>query len=366
MLVVIRCPKCRAASRVDEADLGETVLCPRCADTFAAVEEAELVAAVPAAAHAGDELRTRDGHPPPESLFDSPPRPAREPEPRPPEADADAQFDPHAEPQAALPASVVVGLALLPFLIPILWLLAPIVLGVEPVLSLASALALAFSASVLCLAVIYTVDWRPGTRVKGVLLLIVLSYVTGVGLYFLKKEWVDRVRKFFGVNPTWSVFQVPQGGYQVLMPPARREFPRNEPPPTTLARLACHQATQKSAGVAGEDVFTVGSGEVRRPANANDPAPGTDAWFDKLTADVADRAGGTATAVKRESRDGVPGRQFEVAIGNEGVTRVVEVYYLAGKNRLYYAAVEGRDVRADDVVTVRRFLDSFRITDAAK
>ena len=25
MLVVIRCPKCRAASRVDEADLGETL-----------------------------------------------------------------------------------------------------------------------------------------------------------------------------------------------------------------------------------------------------------------------------------------------------------------------------------------------------
>src|SRR5205814_613803 len=117
-----------------------------------------------------------------------------------------------------LPASVLVGLALLPFLIPILWLVAPAVIGQEPVLSLASALALAVSASVLCLAVIYTVDWRPGTRIKGVLLLVVLSYVAGVTLYLLKKEWVDRVRKFFGVNPGWTVFHPPAGGYRALMP----------------------------------------------------------------------------------------------------------------------------------------------------
>ena len=45
---------------------------------------------------------------------------------------------------------------------------------------------------------IYTVDWTPTTRIKGVLMLVGLSYFTAFSLYFLKKEMVERVKRFSG------------------------------------------------------------------------------------------------------------------------------------------------------------------------
>src|SRR5262249_42094461 len=114
------------------------------------------------------------------------------------ETPAEPDHDPHREAQGPLPTSVLIGLALLPFLIPIMWLIGPAILGEEPVLSVAAPIALAVSTSILCLAIIYTIDWTPTTRVKGVLTLVALSYFTGASLYFLKKEMVEQVKKFFG------------------------------------------------------------------------------------------------------------------------------------------------------------------------
>src|SRR5439155_23835406 len=127
--------------------------------------------------------------------------------------------DPHDPPpphSSGLPASVLVGLALLPFAIPLLWLMGPTVLGQQPALSLAAPASLALSASILCLAVVYTVDWTPSTRVKGVLMLVGLSYFAGLSLYFLKSEMVDRVRVFFGAEREWEDFRGPEG-YQLRM-----------------------------------------------------------------------------------------------------------------------------------------------------
>src|SRR6202030_2917532 len=97
------------------------------------------------------------------------PRSSDRNKPRPSHED---DHDPHRHPPGGLPASVLIGLALLPFAIPILWLIAPIVFGQPPMPSLAVPLAIALSASILSLAVIYTIDWSPQLRVKGVLILV--------------------------------------------------------------------------------------------------------------------------------------------------------------------------------------------------
>src|SRR5262245_25162273 len=179
-LVTVRCPACRRLSRVDAAALELTVACPRCGEAFVALEEAELVA--PGPRHPlVPPLPRRVPEPPP--VFDAPSRISREPAP-------DEDHDPHRHPPGALPVSVLIGLALLPFVIPILWAIAPAVFGQEPMLSWAVPVALAVSASVLCLAVIYTVDWTPATRVKGVLMIVVLAYFAALNLYFLKKQMV--------------------------------------------------------------------------------------------------------------------------------------------------------------------------------
>jgi predicted Zn finger-like uncharacterized protein len=368
MLLVIRCPKCRAASRVEEEDLGLTVQCPRCADTFAAVEEAELVAPGPrAAAAAAPELPDPPDPFPDPFEPEPPPGPTPEPEPA---AHPDAEFDPHREPPGSLPASVLVGLALLPFLIPILWVVAPAVIGVEPVLSLASALALAVSASVLCLAVIYTVDWRPRTRIRGVLLLVVLSYVTGVTLYLLKKEWVDRVRRFFGVNPTWTKFEPVGAGYRVEWPGPSEEY--KDAPPSSLVVLACHKVSRGGVGMGKDDSFVVGSSLELTPRPGEQP--GDDAWFERLAADVAAQSRGTlrgqAEKVTSRGPGAAPGRQ--VVIDLKGTTRVAQVFCLSWKDgrgtpkyRVYYAAIEGVGMSPDDRAAMA-FFGSFVVTDPPK
>jgi hypothetical protein len=382
MLLVIRCPKCRGASRVEEPDLGQMVQCPRCADTFTAIEEAELVAPGPRSGGLSGAAPATPPEPPrsplrPPEPFPEPPlqtEPPPEPKPEPePTAPTDAEFDPHREPPGSLPASVLMGLALLPFLIPILWMIAPAVTGQDPVLSLGSALALAVSASVLCLAVIYTVDWRPRTRIRGVLLLVALSYIAGITLYLLKKEWVDRVKKFFGVNPTWTRFEPPgNAGYRVTWPGPAEEYKDDRP--CKLAILACHKVSRGGVGMGADDSFVVGSGKAREPANDKAPQPGTDLWFEDVVKDIVKQSGGTivgqAKSITNRHQPLSRGRQIVIDINKAaGTARVVQVFFLSfrdglgnAKNRVYYAAIEGVGMSPDDRAAMT-FFDSFEITD---
>src|SRR5262245_58224821 len=206
---VVRCPSCRGASRVAPEAGGLLVACPRCNNSFVAVEEAAPVAPSPPPPPAPRPRRAdserdrgvaeRRGDEPPEHRPRRPARTRRTAEPvAPPNTHPSADGHGHAEPAARLPVSVLIGLALLPFAIPLLWVIAPLVFGQPPMLSLATPVALAVSASALCLAVVYTIDWSPTTRVKGVLILVGLAYFAGLSLYFLKKDMVDGVRKVIG------------------------------------------------------------------------------------------------------------------------------------------------------------------------
>src|SRR5947209_16560896 len=201
MSVVVRCPGCRGESRVGPEVVGQLVLCPRCGGPFVAVEEAVPVV------RAAEPVRPAARSPSERTVVGRPAsgtqRSRRQAEPiAPPSKDAE---DPHSDlAPGGLPISVLIGLALLPFVIPLLWLLAPLVVG-PPDLSLAAPTALAVAASALCLAVVYTVDWSPVTRVKGVLTLVGLAYSAGIGLYVLDKGVIDRAKAVFVPNPEWTV-----------------------------------------------------------------------------------------------------------------------------------------------------------------
>jgi hypothetical protein len=356
MLVVVRCTECRGASRVEEPALGLLVQCPRCDQTFTAIEEAELIAPGPARADRGASSATLPSPPTRVRRLPEPPTALPAYETSVSRAEPEPDHDPHREPQGTLPASVLIGLALLPFLIPIFWLIASAITGKPPVLTIAAPLALAVSASILSMAVIYTVDWTPATRVKGVLMLVVLSFFTGVSLYFLNKDMVDRVKKFFGGESGWQAFNL--ADFTVRLP----SHPALLPPrlsPLSLAKIDCF--TTKHSGVIGEYDFVVGSGEPK-PPRANDPAPGTDEWFDKVAADIVNLANGKlvgdATAVLY---DGVfPGRELEIKLLT-GSSRIVRVYFIKGK--VYYLAVEGPMLNTEDEFALELFR-SFHVTDA--
>ncbi|MBX9585058.1 MAG: hypothetical protein K2X87_32535, partial [Gemmataceae bacterium] len=229
--------------------------------------------------------------------------------------------DPHAVEVGGLPLSVMVGLALLPFAIPLVWLIAPLVVGRPPALSVATPVALAVAAAALCLAVVFTVDWSPATRLKGVLVLLGLTYLAGLSLYFLRKEMVDRVGAQFG--PRWREFRPPQGPpYAVELP--GKPVPTNEQP--LAAALFCHRAGH--AGWAGDFLCLVGAGDDPHPDEADDP------WFAAVAREVAGRDKGRPIpgAV-------IPGREWRVGLG--GAARTVRVYRANGA--VYYLAAEGPD-----------------------
>ena len=351
-MAVVRCPACRGASRVDDAALGLTVLCPRCGETFVALSEAELVA--PAAPTDGGGRATgiaprdlADDVFPPDNEDEDEDEDEEEPEEdepgHAPAVPSEEDHDPHRDPPGGLPTSVLIGLALLPFAVPILWLIAPAIVGRPPSMTVAAPVALAVTASILCLAVIYTVDWSPGTRVKGVLTLVGLAYFTGVGLYVLDKDMVERFRKALGLSEEWHEFRPPGAEYQVAVP-AVAEACQDQPFPRPPFTSECYRAVRDGAFT--RQVFVVGF------APLPGPIPNRDDWFKDVTAALAKQPRVWALAIRH---DGLDGR--ELVVRHNGNNRVIRI--LLGKHRAYYLSAEGPGLSQEDQL-VQAFFGSFR------
>jgi hypothetical protein len=259
---------------------------------------------------------------------------------------------PHAEPAGRLPVSVMIGLALLPFAIPMFWLIAPFALGQPPVLSLATPVSLAVSASALCLAVVFTIDWSPATRVKGVLMLVGLAYLAGLGLYFLKKEMVDGAKKAIGTEERWKEVRQADFNYTVAVP---RNAKLGDDPTLIRGRnLKCYRATERVIG--RQITFVVGA--------AVDPAPAADGdedqWFNavgKSLGGLRNEEGVVATPIEPDGNVPLRGRQWVYEVGPN--VRIVRVFRDTG--RLYYLSVEGPNIDPSERSVVR-FFESFAVT----
>jgi hypothetical protein len=337
MAVVVRCTGCRSASQVEAAAVGLLVVCPRCREPFLAIAEATPVLATP---------------------LHQPVEPARQPRRRPgrreaaePVHPAHDPHDPAIEPAGGLPVSVLIGFALLPLAIPLFWLIGPVVLKQHPSLSLAAPASLALSASVLCLAVVFTVDWTPATRIKGVLMLVGLSYFAGLSLFFLKKDMVDRAKDFFGPDHSWHDFHPAAQDYSVRLPVALPKETKSSVDPHSLAGWQLQCFTTSHVTLTGSRVvYLFGSGPDARP-NAGD-------WFREIEKAVDQAAGKGASVGPAEAVEvgDLPGRQWEIELADGAATRIVRVFRSQGK--VYFLSVEGD--RLDDDLT-RPFLESLRV-----
>ena len=356
---VVRCTTCRGASQVERDAIGLTVQCPRCDATFIAIEEAQAVSPSP-----------RTSRNPTLPLLDHPRSRARRPEHsrrrrvREPERERapviDHQdHDPHREPAGSLPASVLIGLALLPFAIPILWLVAPAVTGVQPAMTIATPLALALSASILCLAVIYTVDWTPATRIKGVLMLVCLAYFGALSLYFLKKDLVDKARHFIGKDDEVQWKQLQTEDFAIIMPSPVEPVEEGDRPIQSIQLK--YRAAECGQAILGEYRFVAGSGRVAAE-DAKDPKPGTDEWFQQIVDESVRRSGGKLAfngARSIQYRDFFPGREFEIMLPDNAGTRIVRLYLVRG--HLYYLSAQGIVMNPNDSFG-RTFFGSFQVT----
>jgi hypothetical protein len=222
-----------------------------------------------------------------------------------------------------------------------------------PMVSFAIPIALAVSVSLLCLAVIYTVDWTPATRVKGVLTLVGLSYFVGVSLFFLNKEMVDRIRKFFGVETGWETYRL--AGCEVKLPAHPRPLP-DVWQPFKMAQFTGCSAFHKN--LFGQYVFVIGSGKPLPPRNPNDPPPGTDKWFDKISEEIVNQAGQQISSGTIKYQDKWPGRELALKLADNGAIRIVRVYLV--EEKAYYLSLEGPGLSAADM-WVKEFFNSFRV-----
>lgn len=337
MAVVVRCTGCRGASQVGPEAVGLLVVCPHCHESFLAIEEAAPVVKPVAKPRPVSTQPIR--------------RPARSRTVAEP-VHAHVSSSPHESPHPAgggLPVSVLFGFALLPLAIPLLWLIGPLLLTRPPALTMAAPISLAISASILCLAVVLTVDWTPLTRIKGVLILVGLSYFAGLSLYFLKKDLVERVREFFSTAERWHEFREPNGAYKVLVPGAPRSVGSQ---PIAGWKLSCYESA--SIPIAQPSVrYVFGSGP--------DVRGDSEKWFEEVGRGLKANAGAGASGADPTevlSWDQIPGQQWVIELANNHV-RVVRVFRKDGV--VFYLSVESEGLEADSPFTVGRFFDSFQV-----
>lgn len=322
MSVVIRCPACNNLSRTGSESLGQLVICPSCRGPFVATEAARnrTARAIPVSAPPPSQPENNDSHSH-DALASSP----------------------------ALPKSVLFGLSLLPFLIPLVWMLAPLLFGWEPMLSLVVPITLAIAASTLSLAVVSTIDWTPLTRIKGVFMIVGLAYFTGALLFFLKPEAAEWVKKNFGNDMAWHQFWPRGAGCGVKMPGNEIEKVNDQPLPGWDLDQ-CYRAKVEDAN--GPITYTLGIGKVGRKIDPED-------WFKRakmaLETDVGVPAQDERRVMSRQRR---LGREWTLPLPNDGPVRVVQVY--RSGERFFYLAVEGVNIKSSED-NVSEFFSSFRV-----
>jgi hypothetical protein len=363
-LAVVKCPACRAASRVSAEAVGHMVGCPWCQTPFVAEEDIPVVQPIFRPSPRPTAAPERPVSPPrrrrPRPLLEDEDEPAPQPttaEPARPNADPpDMEHDPHARPVAGLPVSVLVGLALVPFGIPLLWRVAPILIGQGAALSMAVPVSLAIAASALCLGVVYTIDWSAATRIKGVLMLVGLSYLAAAGLFFLKKDLMERLRDWGDETRLWAPDSVKDKNHhfefklrgQRLLQPAPGPLPSVFPDGT---RGASFQADE---GLPNYQ-YWVSWGKVNDARFKPD-----DKWFAQVSAHLKQEAQGvdpTENIIQPPDRVTAV-RQYTLTFNNN-LVRVVRVYVVG--NRVYCLYAEGPNLTPEDDDNVKPFFQSFLV-----
>ncbi len=326
-------------SRVGAGDLGKTVACPHCGRPFPAED-------VDARRDEPPTIRPRRGWNPPAAPV--PPKPvAVEPSLI---DDGRLEF----EDDTALPSGTLVGLALLPWAVPMLWLLLPMLTGKEPIFSFAAPTALAFGAFGLCLGVGFTAKWSHGTKVKVILAITVLTFVTGGLMFAVKKEWVEAVRRHFGRGElVWQPFTPPDRAYDVKFPGK----PRHVETPLKDWNLAAFQYADEAHKTL--DVFVVAHGPP--PAAAGD----ADAdWFETAKKAVVAASGGELRSERPLTNPGHPGREYVLSLGDGVTNRIVRVFRMRPLNKrdakAFYLAAEGPFL-APTAPDVQLFFSSFSV-----
>jgi hypothetical protein len=323
MHAVVRCPSCSGLSRVPAEALGLSVACPLCDRPFVAVPEREsasparpkAVPVVPFVHPFRDEPHLDSGH----------------------------------DHGRRGPASALIGLALLPLGIPLFWTAALLLSGVETIFTYALPVAVGLGVSGVCLGVVFTADWSHPTRVKGILMLVLIGYAAAAFLFFVQKDWLETARKRFGNRAErWQQYEPEDRSFFVQVPGRAADDPAAEPlPGWKLRTVRCADPRQRST-----DVYVIAFGP---PADAAEKLADDD-WFAAARKAVVLAAGSAEPSETPVVQQGHPGREFAVVLPDRVTNRTVRVYRVG--RRAFYLAVDGTHL-PPDAGDVRKFFGSF-------
>lgn len=262
------------------------------------------------------------------------------------------------EPEHHGPKPILFGIALIPFGIPLLWLIGPILGTKEPVFSFATPVAIAIGLGGLCLGIGYSASWTTSTKIKAMLMLIMLGYGTAGFLYFLKKEWAQEVRKHIGpANLEWKDFQPDDKIFKVSMPGVPRPAP-NSPLPNWPLKSFRIARDQNNRNEVLHISYEIAYGAAAEPVAAR--AVKDDEWFTAARAAIVEATHGEVTAEQELKHDKHACREYTITLPDGATNRIVRVIRVRTQNKAYYLAVEGAFVPAD-AKYVRKFFDSFAL-----
>lgn len=307
MNFAVRCPECAALSRVPFAAAGREVGCPSCGSTFPA--DPPPAPAVPVARPLA--------------------RPAADVPTVYPAEHAHRHHDQPGPPRG--PASALVGLALLPFAIPLLWFLGPTLTGKEPVFTPMVPAAVALAAAGLSLGAVLASDWRFGTRVKGVLAVVAVGYATAALLYFLEPGWVEGLRRNQAGPPPnlWKDFTPEGEKYTARLP----GLPKPDPGEVLAGwPLRAYRYADRRRHA---DTFIVAQG----PAPAAVRGQADDPFLTAAAAAAASAVSGTLVSEQPTQHRLQPARRCVIALPDKATTRTVLLVRVG--ETAYVAAVEG-------------------------
>lgn len=316
MSVVVRCPHCRALSQVGPAAVGRLVACPTCEHQFRAAP----VPVVPVA--------------------------ARLPDPDPLHAEADGL------------TGVLLGLALAPLGVPLVWMAARPLLRADPVFSVVAPLAVGLGVAGLVVGVAVVSRWSHAARVRAALGLVAGGYLAGAVLFVVPRDVPAAARKLFG--PTriqWKEFRrvgerLP---YQVQLPngtATEADAPVDGWKLRTFTAAAGQPDDKRGVWAVR---FTLADGVPPGDARAGD-----DAWFAAVRDAVVEASGGELTAeVPLTVPVGdKPARELRLTLPDRATHRVVRL--VRAGDTLVYAAAEGLFLSADGD-EVKKFLGGLRV-----
>jgi hypothetical protein len=248
------------------------------------------------------------------------------------------------------PTASVIGLALLPLAIPILWLIIPELTDQKSIFSVGVSLAIAAAGCGLGIGAAVTEDWSAVTRLKAVLAVVILAYASAGFCYFLKKDWLEQLRKNNGRgNREWKEFTPDDRAYTVKLP--GDTAPAAESPlPGWDLKTYRHEDLDRST-----DVFVVAAG-VQPAAAAG--IKDDDAWFAAVRKGLADAAGVAEPVERALTQQGYPVREYHFSVPDRAMNRTVRVIRVG--RRAVYLAVDGV-VLTPESKDVKKFFDSLYI-----